>query len=397
MEGEALAVAWSLEQTKYFTLGCYDLDVVTDHKPLTKLLGDRRFDEIDNPRLFRLKRRTLMWNFKMEYQRGCSNPFADAMSRKPNKYAELASCSLMSEEDKAEASFVMGIASEVDTFFAVTWDRVKAESLKDLDIKSLVEYIKRGFPDSRSSVPDTVKPFWEIRKHLHCSDGVALFKDRIIIPKSLRTLVLATLHSAHQGVSSMFSRAQATVFWPGMTLDLETARKSCNSCNRNAPSQTKLPPSARQVPNLPFQMIFADFFTLKGKNFLVFGDRLSGWTEVLRVNTRSGSKGLCEALRTVFSTFGVPEETSSDGGPGFAAQEFKDFFARWMSSDYFAQSNGRAEVAVKAMKRLIEENMGINGYLDNDKIVRALLQQMNTPDNVCKLSPCINPLWQIIT
>ena len=64
VEGEALAVAWSLEQTKYFTLGCNDLVVVTDHKPLTKLLGDRRLDEIDNPRLFRLKRRTLMWNFK---------------------------------------------------------------------------------------------------------------------------------------------------------------------------------------------------------------------------------------------------------------------------------------------------------------------------------------------
>ena len=77
----------------------------------------------------------------------------------------------MLKEDEAEASFIMGIAFESRTFFAVTWDRVKAESLKDLDIKSLVEYIKRGFPDSRSSVPDTVKPFWEIRKHLHCSDG----------------------------------------------------------------------------------------------------------------------------------------------------------------------------------------------------------------------------------
>ena len=31
--------------------------------------------------------------------------------------------------------------------------------------------------------------------------------------------------------------------------------------------------------------------------------------------------------------------------------------------------------------------MGINGSLDNDKIVLALLQQRNTPDNVCKLSP----------
>ena len=42
---------------------------------------------------------------------------------------------------------------------------------------------------------------------------------------------------------------------------------------------------------------------------------------------------------------------------------------------------------MKAMKRLIGENMGINGSLDNDKIVRALLQRRNTPDNVCKLNP----------
>ena len=33
IEGEALAVAWGLEQTKYFTIGCPTLSVVTDHKP----------------------------------------------------------------------------------------------------------------------------------------------------------------------------------------------------------------------------------------------------------------------------------------------------------------------------------------------------------------------------
>ena len=37
IEGEALAVAWGLEQTKYFTQGCDNLVVVTDHKPLTKI------------------------------------------------------------------------------------------------------------------------------------------------------------------------------------------------------------------------------------------------------------------------------------------------------------------------------------------------------------------------
>jgi hypothetical protein len=40
VEGEALAVAWALEQTKFFTQGCDDLLIITDHKPLVKIVGD---------------------------------------------------------------------------------------------------------------------------------------------------------------------------------------------------------------------------------------------------------------------------------------------------------------------------------------------------------------------
>ena len=39
IEGEALAIVWGLEQTKYFTQGCEKLLVVTDHKPLVKVFG----------------------------------------------------------------------------------------------------------------------------------------------------------------------------------------------------------------------------------------------------------------------------------------------------------------------------------------------------------------------
>ena len=101
-------------------MGCNDLVVTVDHKPLTKLFGDRRLDEIDNPRLFRMKRRTLMWRFEIEYQRGSSNTFADAMSRNPSGYAEIASLSMMSELDKEEAAYITGVALEADTLFAVT-------------------------------------------------------------------------------------------------------------------------------------------------------------------------------------------------------------------------------------------------------------------------------------
>ena len=46
IQGEALAVAWLLEQTRFFTMGCNDLLVNTDHEPLVAVLGDQRLDEI---------------------------------------------------------------------------------------------------------------------------------------------------------------------------------------------------------------------------------------------------------------------------------------------------------------------------------------------------------------
>ena len=63
IEGEALDVDWGLGQSKYFTQGCNDLLVTTDHTPLAKILGDRTLAEISNIRIFRLKQRTVPWPF----------------------------------------------------------------------------------------------------------------------------------------------------------------------------------------------------------------------------------------------------------------------------------------------------------------------------------------------
>ena len=47
-EGEALAVAWALEDSKFFTLGCKELHVTTDHRPLISLLGNKELVDINN-------------------------------------------------------------------------------------------------------------------------------------------------------------------------------------------------------------------------------------------------------------------------------------------------------------------------------------------------------------
>ena len=74
------------------------------------------------------------------------------------------------------------------------------------------------------------------------------------------------------------------------------------------------------------------------------------------------------------------------------ADRTHQFLDKWgvahrLSSAYHPQSNGRAEVAVKKVKRLLRLNTGPNGSLDNDKFLRAMLQLRNTPDPDCKLSP----------
>lgn len=62
-------------------------------------------------------------------------------------------------------------------------------------------------------------------------------------------------------------------------------------------------------------------------------------------------------------------------------------YHRRISSAYNAQSNGRAEVAVKSAKRLLQSNTGPSGSLDTDRFLHAMMQFRNTPDQDCDLLP----------
>ena len=133
-----------------------------------------------------------------------------------------------------------------------------------------------------------------------------------------------------------------------------------NTCNKIAPSNPMSPPYVPPTPEYPFQYVCGDYFHYMGKYYLVLVDRYSHWPTVYQSN--DGAKGLVEALRGVFSTFGIPEELASDGGPEFTATETKTFLKNWqvhhrISSVANPHSNCRAELAVKIVKRIISDNI----------------------------------------
>lgn len=107
---------------------------------------------------------------------------------------------------------------------------------------------------------------------------------------------------------------------------------------------------------------------------------------------RLQTKKLISVCRSLFTTYGAPDEFSTDGGPQLTSNAFKAFLLNWgvhhrLSSAEYPQSNGRAELGVKSSKRILYDNISNNGSIDNDRVSRAILQYRNTPLPDINLSP----------
>ena len=60
----------------------------------------------------------------------------------------------------------------------------------------LVDQIIAGFPPDRKLLRLELREYFQHRDSLTQVDGVPLYRDRVIVPKSLRGAVLEILHSA---------------------------------------------------------------------------------------------------------------------------------------------------------------------------------------------------------
>ena len=140
----------------------------------------------------------------------------------------------------------------------LTWEKVVDATQQDPDLVKLIEIVDRGFPETSYEMPKELREFFQYRHELHSVDGALCFKDRIVIPKSLREGILSSAHSAHQGVTGMTNRLNESVFWPGIHGDIVRRRQACMTCTKISPSQSALPPTSPPTPAFPFQSIVAD-------------------------------------------------------------------------------------------------------------------------------------------
>ena len=100
-EGEALAITWALRKCKMFLLGHPGFTIITDHRPLVKIFGEKELRNIDNPRLFKMKERTLMYRFNIRHIPGNKNTAANTLTRYPLKI-----CNTQVDEEDIETESI---------------------------------------------------------------------------------------------------------------------------------------------------------------------------------------------------------------------------------------------------------------------------------------------------
>ncbi len=217
-------------------------------------------------------------------------------------------------EEEDEEDLIVTLYSVMNSMVQITWQLLKEQTTTDDTMQLLLQTIEEGLPEKQADMPKEIREYHIHRSHLYSTDGLAVFKDRVFIPVTLREDCLKALHTAHHGGTMMLSKAEASIFWPGIAADISHHRSTCSKCIEMSPSQSSLPPTALVLPTRPFQSICADYFHNKG---VVIVDRYSNWNIVER--SCNGATGLVGNMRSIFVTFGIPDDITTDGGPEFTA------------------------------------------------------------------------------
>lgn len=94
------------------------------------------------------------------------------------------------DDDDVEEDNLTWCAAGLESLRSVTWDRVREATSSDVDMHTLEEMATDGIPDSKIEMPETIRDYHQYRENITSTDGVILYKDRVIIPPSLRGEVL---------------------------------------------------------------------------------------------------------------------------------------------------------------------------------------------------------------
>ena len=212
---------------------------------------------------------------------------------------------------------------------------------------------------------------------------------QLVLPKTLRTDVMKIAHEStmagHQGVSRTLARVTAQFWWPGITGDIQRYCKSCDICQRTVSKgkTAKVPLGNVPLIDTPFKRVAVDLVgpicpaSDRGNRYLLtlvdYATRYPEATPLKNIDTET----VAEALVSMFSRIGIPNEILSDHGAQFMSHIMKEVsrllsIKQLTTTVYHPQCNGLCEKYNGTLKTMLKR-MCAERPKDWDRYVDALL------------------------
>lgn len=339
---EALAMVWAVERFSMYLLNI-TFTIRTDAESNEFIFGgSHRIGKRAVSRAEAWALRLQPYNFKVVRVSGEMN-MADALSRLVTE-----SQSTESFDDSNEKHLLYFLDTGTMEF---TWEDIEIEAEKDAEQILVREAIRNNHWDK------TLKRYEAEAKNLRVLGALVFLNDRVILPHGLRSRALSSAHQGHMGAVSMKKILRNYFWWPGMSKQVETFVKSCETCFRLSRKNPPIPLTSRELPDGPWEILQVDFFSFKdcgSGEFLVVVDTYSRYLHVVEMkNTDADSTNA--ALSRIFEVWGYPIAIHSDNGPPFQGEKFvKTWEDRGVkirkAIPLSAQSNGAVERQNKGLK-----------------------------------------------
>ena len=104
---------------------------------------------------------------------------------------------------------------------------IAKETSEDPQLRVVLEHTKHGWPKYSQDIPDNIIPYFHAHAELSVIDGKVIYRDRIVIPKVMRSDILDKIHDGHMGLTKCRERANMSVWWPGICQDIKTKILTC--------------------------------------------------------------------------------------------------------------------------------------------------------------------------
>ncbi|KAL5020662.1 hypothetical protein ScPMuIL_002255, partial [Solemya velum] len=220
VEKEALASTWACERFSDFLIGSKFL-LETDHKPLVSLLGTKSLCDLP-PRVQRFRMRLMRFTYDVIHIPGKELNTPDALSRAPISEGGRDTKKQELETDAYVSSVVQSLPATRNCL-----DRIRDELKNDSVCAELIRYISTEWPQEKSQVSDSVRPYWNLRGELTVNEELLMKGCRLVIPVKLQGEFLEKLHEGHLGITKCRERAKISIWWPGLSTQIKELVSNC--------------------------------------------------------------------------------------------------------------------------------------------------------------------------